>query len=102
MFMTSKQRKCCNDPDIFCYLCGCFTLPPQRRYINSFIQKIYLAYFGVPLNDQDKSWAPHQVCTTCVETLRSRSQGKNAKLKFGVPMVWRELKITWITATTAS
>ena len=55
-------------------------------------KKIYLTYFGVPLGDQDKSWTPHQVCTTCVETLRSWSQGKNAKLKFGVPMVWREPK----------
>ena len=78
--MTSKRRKCCNDPDIFCYICGCFTLPPQRRNINSFIKKIFLAYFGV------------QVCTTCVETLRSWSQGKNVKLKFNVPMVWREPK----------
>ena len=92
MFLTSKQRKCCNDPDIFYYICVCFTLPPQRRNINRFIKKIYLVYFGVPLGDQDKIWAPHQVCTTCVETLRSWSQGKNAKLKFGVPMVWREPK----------
>ena len=92
MSTTSKRRKCCNEPDIFCYICGCFSLPPQRRNINSFIKRVYLAYFGVPLGDQDKSWAPHQVCTTCVETLRSWSQGKNAKLKFGVPMVWREPK----------
>ena len=92
MFVTSKQRKCCNDPDIFCYICGCFTLPPQRRIISSFIKKIYLAYFGVLLRDQDKSWVPHQVCTTCVKTLRSWSQGKNMKLKFGVPMIWREPK----------
>ena len=92
MFVTSKQRKCCNDPDMFCYICGYFSLPPQRRNINSFIKKIYLAYFGVPLDDQDKSWVPHQVCTTCVETLRFWSQGKNAKLKFGVLMIWRKPK----------
>ena len=73
MFVTSKQRKCCNDPDIFCYICGCFTLSPQRRNINSFIKKIYLAYFGVPLGDQEESRAPHQVCTTCVEALKSWS-----------------------------
>ena len=102
MFVTSKRRKCCNDPDIFCYICGCFTLPLQRRNVNSFIKIIYLAYFGVPLGGQDKSWAPHKVCTTYVETLRSWSQGKNAKLKFGVPMVWREPKTRWMTATSAS
>ena len=92
MSATSKRRKCCNDPDIFCYICGCFTLPPQRRNITTFIKRMYLAYFKVRLGDQDKSWAPHKVCTTCVETLRCWSQGKNAKLQFGVPMVWRESK----------
>ena len=69
-----------------------FTLPSRKRIIKSFIKKFYLAYFGVPLGDQDKSWAPHQVCTTYVEILRSWSQGKNAMLKFGVPIVWREPK----------
>lgn len=90
MASTSQRRKCCNHPDIFCYICGNFTLKDQRRNINIFVKKMYLAYFKVPLGDQDKSWAPHKVCKTCVETLRSWSQGKNAKLKFGVPMAWRE------------
>ncbi|XP_018412291.1 PREDICTED: leucine-rich repeat-containing protein 43 [Nanorana parkeri] len=62
----------------------------QRRNINTFVKKVYLAYFKVRLGDQDKNWGPHKVCKTCVETLRSWSKGKNAKLKFGVPMVWRE------------
>ena len=79
MFVTSKRRKCCNDPDIFCYICGCFTLPPQRCNINSFIKKIYLAYFGVLLGDQDKSWVPHQVCTTCVENLVCQWYEENQK-----------------------
>ena len=102
MFVTSMKNKCCNDPDIFCCICSCFTLPPQRRNINSFIKNIYLAYFGVPLGDQEKSWAHHQVCTACVETLRSWSLGKNAKLKFGVPMYGENQKIRWMTATSAS
>lgn len=90
MATTSERRKCSNDPDIFCYICGSFTLQDQRRNINTFVKKVYLAYFKVRLGDQDKNWAPHKVCKTCVETLRSWSKGKNAKLKFGVPMVWRE------------
>ena len=92
MSTTSKRRKCCNDPDIFCYICGCFTISSQKRNINSFIKRIYFAYFGVPLGDQDKGWAPHQACTMCAKTSRSLSQGKNAKVKFGVPMVWGESK----------
>ena len=83
MSMISKRKKCCNDPDICCYLSGCFAFPPQKRYINSFIKQIYLTYFGEPLGDQAKSLTSYQVCTTCVETLRSWSQGKNVKLMFG-------------------
>ena len=90
MASTSHRRQCSNDPNIFCYICGSFTLETQRRNITDFVKRVYLAYFKVPLGDQDKRWAPHKVCKTCVETLRSWSQGKNAKLKFGVPMVWRE------------
>ena len=90
MASTSHRRQCSNDPNIFCYICGSFTLKTQRRNITDFVKSVYFAYFKVPLGDQDKRWAPHKVCKTCVETLRSWSQGKNAKLKFGVPMVWRE------------
>ena len=43
------------------------------------------------LGDQDKLWAPHIVCKSCVELLRSWT--KNGRhLKFGIPMVWRERK----------
>ena len=92
MSTASKRIQCNNDPDIFCYICSCFTLSPQRRNVNAFITRIYLAYFRVPLGDQGKDWAPHQVGTTYFETLTSCSQGKNAKLNFDVPTVWREAK----------
>ena len=92
MFVTSKRKNAAMTHMFSIISVVVLLYQPQRRNINSFIKKIYLAYFGVPLGDQDKSWAPHQVCTTCVETLRSWSQGKNAKLKFGVPIVCREPK----------
>ena len=40
----------------------------------------------IKLGRQGKFWAPHINCKTCVETLRSQTNGK---LKFDVPMVWR-------------
>ncbi|QQP52342.1 Uncharacterized protein FKW44_004467 [Caligus rogercresseyi] len=49
-----------------------------------------MAYFKVKLGDQDKSWAPHMVCKTCVEYLRRWTKGAKTSLKFGIPMVWRE------------
>ena len=53
--LSPKRRKCCNDPDIFCYICGNFILPSQRKNITEFIRQVYLAFFKVPLGDQDKA-----------------------------------------------
>jgi hypothetical protein len=63
-----------------------------------FIRTVYYAYFGVKLGDQDKSWAPHKVCYICVEDLRKWCKGKKKVFRFGVPVIWREPKITVIIA----
>ena len=62
-----------------------------------------LAWSGCPSNDddddQDKSWAPHQVYTTCVKTgLKKRIPSSNLVCQ------WYEenQKTTWMTATSAS
>ena len=67
-------------------------LKKQQRNITDFVKKVYFAYFGMKLGDQDKSWAPHQVCSACVTGLRHWSEGKRKSFSFGVPMVWREPK----------
>ena len=64
----------------------------QRKGITDFVKQSYFAYFDVKLGDQDKPWAPHKVCKTCVENLRLWKNGKLKGLRFGVPMVWRELQ----------
>ena len=89
---SAKRRKCCNDPNIFFYICVNFILPSHWKNITEFIRKVYLAYFKVPLEYQDKTWAPHKVCARCVESLRKWSQGKPKYMKFGIPMIWREPK----------
>ena len=86
---TSSRRGCANNPDLFCYVCGRFTKTKDRRNITPFIQNAYHAYFGVKLGDQDKYWAPHKVCITCVSTFSLWMKGKK-HFSFGVPMVWRE------------
>ena len=63
----------------------------QKRNITDFVKRAYKAYFDMKLGDQDKSWAPHMVCKTCVESLRDWTNGK-LKLKFAVLMVRREPK----------
>lgn len=88
--MSTSRRVCANSPDVFCYICGSFVVAKQRQNITKFVENVYFAYFGVKLGDQDKAWAPHKVCRTCVEALRLWKSGKKKSLPFGIPMVWRE------------
>ncbi|KAI6654494.1 hypothetical protein LOD99_890 [Oopsacas minuta] len=65
----------------------------KHRFNIGDVTKIaYQAYFGIKLDDQDKSWSPHKVCKYCTETLRLWTQGKAKSMKFGVPMVWGDPK----------
>ena len=62
-----------------------------RKKISDFMKRAYLAYFGMPLGDQDKSWAPHVVCSFCYSSLHAwQKKRPNRHLSFAVPMVWRE------------
>ncbi|GFV38650.1 uncharacterized protein TNCV_4412041 [Trichonephila clavipes] len=74
-------RGCVNSPNCFCYICGSYTVTKQQRNISNFVQKVYFAYFGIKLGDQDKSWAPHVVCSVCVEELRQWFQVQGFNLK---------------------
>ena len=64
----------------------------QKACISKFVKHAYNAYFHLKLGDQDKAWAPHIVCRTCVENLRRWTKGALSQLAFGIPMVWREPK----------
>ena len=90
--MVSSRRSCLNHPDIFCYICGSYASKEQRKPISAFVKRAYFTYFGVRVEDQDKQWAPHIACKTCVEHLRQWINGKRRSLQYGVPMVWREPK----------
>ncbi|GLV37563.1 hypothetical protein CBL_20375 [Carabus blaptoides fortunei] len=70
----------------------CFTIPSQRTNISAFVGQACFAYFKVKIGDQDKTWAPHNVCKQCVEGLRMWTKGTRDKMPFGIPMVWREPK----------
>jgi hypothetical protein len=83
-------RWCLNSPNKFYYICGDSVIKKQQRNITEFVKNVYYAYFGVKLGDQGKSWAPHKMCSVCVEELRQWSKGKKKSFRFGVPMIWRE------------
>ena len=42
------------------------------------------------LGDQDKSWAPHKVCRTCVERITTLVEREKKCMPFFIPMIWRE------------
>ena len=56
-----SDRGCRNHPDIFCYICGKYTLIRARNVIDRLVKKAYIAYFGIHIGDQDKPCAPHCV-----------------------------------------
>ncbi|XP_027233923.2 uncharacterized protein [Penaeus vannamei] len=86
----ASNRSCKNKPNVFCYICGEYTIVPNRNPVTSFIKRAYHAYFNIKLGDQDKAWTPHMVCKACAENLRQWTKGKKSCLKFGIPMIWRE------------
>ena len=97
--MSSRSRGCTNDPNIFCYICGEYVVKSQRQNITNFIKNVYYAYFGIKLGDQYKTWAPHKVCRSCVESLRRYSKGKQKSMSFGVPWCGESLKAAAMIAT---
>jgi hypothetical protein len=87
---TMQRRQCLNNPNVFCYICENFVVKKQRQNINFFFKTAYFVYFGIKLGDQDNLWAPHTVCSVCVEDLRNWTKGKKKTLQFGIPNVWRQ------------
>ena len=87
-----SHRKCKNPADIFCYVCGQFTVKKYIRNITPAIEEAYYLYFNCKLGHQDKPWAPHIVCDTCASTLLGWMRGscKFKSMPFGIPMIWRE------------
>ena len=84
-------RKCLQHPDTYCYVWGEMPFQFQRKTFTPFIKKCYELYFGCKVGDQDKIWAPHICCITCVRLLTGCVNGSH-QMPFAVPMVWKESK----------
>lgn len=56
----------------------------QIQEITTCVKTVYYAYFGIRLGDQDKSWASHKVCRTCVEGLRLWKNGRKKCMPFAI------------------
>jgi len=85
------RRKCTNHPDKFCYICGLYTPKNIMKSITKNVKTNYKNYFNCAIGDQDKSWAPHIACQSCVNHLNEWANGKRPSgMSFAVPMIWRE------------
>ncbi len=80
-----------NDVADFCYCCGHYC--PDKSYpLTEAFKTAYHRYFKLQVGDQDKNWAPSQVCPTCFHNLISwdRTRGQKSSLLVTVPVQWRE------------
>ena len=84
----SARRKCSDSPDLFCYVCGEFTLAKDWRKITEKVEKSYLRYFSAKIGDQDKQWAPHVICKVCQATFIRWESGVSSCFNIEVPMIW--------------
>ena len=55
------------------YVCGKFFAKRAKKPLSNCIRtgEAYLAYFRIPVGDQDKRWATHVICDYCCRTLKS-------------------------------
>ena len=82
------SRECRISPNNFCYICSQYTVKNQKRVISSKTKELYQTYLEAQIDDQDKEFAPHIVCSTCVANLTTWSRNQLKKLPFYKPMVW--------------
>ena len=69
----------------------------QPKTNHRFCETSLFSLFQVKLGDQDKSWAPHIVCKTCIKHLRQWTKKQRKGLQFR----WRgeSQKIITVNAT---
>ena len=70
---------------------SCVFLNYQAK-ITDLVKETHGDYFGVRLWHQDKPFAPHTCCKTCVKKLLDWRYKKRENMAFGKPMVWIEGK----------
>lgn len=85
-----SSRKCVNDPDGFCYICGEFIPIKQQRSITSSVEVLYEKYFNRELSNLKKPWVPNKICNTCRSGLTHWKNGTRNSMPFGIPTIWRE------------
>lgn len=68
-------------------MCGEFFAKKHCLESCSRATEAYHAYFGMPVGDQDKRWAPHIICEYCCRTLEGWFRGEKRAMRFAIPCV---------------
>ena len=89
----SVKGPCKISSDCFCYVCGCYISPQQKKHKVTPETKFliaYVTYFGMKMGNQDKSWSPHFCCGSCRSSLQGWMRGSRKCISFAIPRIWRE------------
>lgn len=78
---------CPGNYNLYCHICGKFTIPASRLFFSGTCAKRYEQYFGMSVIRNVK-WAPSIVCRTCYNQLSEWENGTRIQLPFGIPMIW--------------
>lgn len=62
---TFEAHQCQKNSDAFCYICGKFDVPVNRRSFSDDLISMYEDYFGIKVQNQTENWVPHNVCGAC-------------------------------------
>ena len=78
--MPKKRRSYKTDFDIFYYICGKLTLLKHGMNLTDKIKRLYYAYFGCAVGDQDKVWSPYNCGVDCTGKPSKWFSGKKKKI----------------------
>ena len=88
--MATSRRRCKQDHNKFCYICGEYTFSQSRRNVTELVKQAHSSYFGISITGEYIPLAPHMMCKYCIDCLRRWKTKSGKSMKFGVPMIWRE------------
>lgn len=89
---SHRSRLCQNDKDNFCYCCGLFTVHGEAKSFqpSSKVVSAFNSYFSPHTAvDVGQPWVPGVICKSCYTTLLKWYNGGPAKMRFAIPVIWR-------------
>lgn len=91
--MATSNRKCKLPTSSFCYVCGYYTGPKQKKHKIVRETKFYVAYeayFSRLIKNVGKTWVPEFCCGSCRSSLEGWLRGTRKCMPFAVPRIWTE------------